>query len=198
MTIAVFRLCLQGESRCARGELKFPFYKKGWPKAGVVILNSEFKSLQPATCNLIPIFCVSSFSPTPSVPTPSGCRPARRRHLRCDVSQPGIRGTGTLRGTLWVPKEEEDPRAARRNRNRKAEAEADAAPKGQRLVAIDIEGMAYKDEVGTRDAITVYRDKLRESPPFPDKTEITWQPARDDAGTLEFRIRAMLEEPQEL
>lgn len=97
-----------------------------------------------------------------------------------------------------TPKEEEDPRAARRNRNRKAEAEAEAAPKGQRLVAIDIEGMAYKDEVGTRDAITVYRDKLRESPLFSDKTEITWQPARDDAGTLEFRIRAMLEEPQEL
>ena len=65
-------------------------------------------------------------------------------------------------------------------------------------MAIDIEGMAYKDEVGTRDAITVYRDKLRESPLFSDKTEITWQPARDDAGTLEFRIRAMLEEPQEL
>ena len=97
-----------------------------------------------------------------------------------------------------APKEEEDPRAARRNRNRKAEAEAEAAPKGQRLAAIDIEGMAYKDEVGTRDAITVYRDKLRETLPFSDKTEITWQPARDDAGTLEFRIRAILEEPQEL
>ena len=95
-----------------------------------------------------------------------------------------------------APKEEEDPRAARRNR--KAEAEAEAAPKGQRLAAIDIEGMAYKDEVGTRDAITVYRDKLRETLPFSDKTEITWQPARDDAGTLEFRIRAILEEPQEL
>ena len=97
-----------------------------------------------------------------------------------------------------APKEEEDPRAARRNRNRKPEAEAEAAPTGQRLAAIDIEGMAYKDEVGTRDAITVYRDKLRETLPFSDKTEITWQPARDDAGTLEFRIRAILEEPQEL
>ncbi len=99
-----------------------------------------------------------------------------------------------------APKEEEDPRAARRNRARQAEAEAAAAaaPKGQRLAAIDIEGMAYKDEVGTRDAITVYRDKLRETAPFSDKTEITWQPARDDAGTLEFRIRAILEEPQEL
>ena len=97
-----------------------------------------------------------------------------------------------------APKEEEDPRAARRNRNRKPEAEAEAAPTGQRLAAIDIEGMAYKDEVGTRDAITVYRDKLRETAPFSDKTEITWQPARDDAGTLEFRIRAILEEPQEL
>ena len=79
-----------------------------------------------------------------------------------------------------------------------SEAAAAAAPKGQRLAAIDIEGMAYKDEVGTRDAITVYRDKLRETAPFSDKTEITWQPARDDAGTLEFRIRAILEEPQEL
>lgn len=99
-----------------------------------------------------------------------------------------------------APKEEEDPRAARRARARQAEAEtaAAAAPKGQRLAAIDIEGMAYKDEVGTRDAITVYRDKLRETAPFSDKTEITWQPARDDAGTLEFRIRAILEEPQEL
>jgi type IV pilus assembly protein PilM len=94
-----------------------------------------------------------------------------------------------------APKEE----PARRNANKADAKKAEAAvPGSQRVAAIDIEGMAYKDEVGTRDAITVYRDKLRESGPFSDKTEITWQPARDDAGTLEFRIRAILEEPQEL
>ena len=93
----------------------------------------------------------------------------------------------------------ETPKEESGRRNAKADAaKTEVAAGSQRLVAIDIEGMAYKDEVGTRDAITVYRDKLRETAPFSDKTEITWQPARDDAGTLEFRIRAILEEPQEL
>ena len=90
-----------------------------------------------------------------------------------------------------APKEGADRRAAARK-------DESVAPGSQRLAAIDIEGMAYKDEVGTRDAITAYRDALRGTEPFSDKTEITWQPARDDAGTLEFRIRAILEEPQEL
>lgn len=96
----------------------------------------------------------------------------------------------------------EDAAADSSRRSRRAppsgEASAPKAPSGERLNAVDIEGMAYVDEVESSEAITKYRDVLRESPLFSDATEITWQPARQDAGALEFRIRAVLEEPQEL
>ena len=78
--------------------------------------------------------------------------------------------------------------------------EAPAAPVPSGSVAgIEIEGMGYLDKIKTSDVIGQYRDKLRESALFSDKTEIVWQPpARSDASTLEFKILAVLEAPQEL
>lgn len=66
------------------------------------------------------------------------------------------------------------------------------------VAGIEIEGMAYQDKVKS-EAIGQYRDQLRESPWFSDKTEIIWQPpARGDSATLEFKILAVLKEPQVL
>ena len=66
------------------------------------------------------------------------------------------------------------------------------------VAGIEIEGMAYQDRVKS-EAVGKYRDQLRESKWFSDKTEIIWQPpARSDASTLEFKILAVLKEPQEL
>ncbi len=66
------------------------------------------------------------------------------------------------------------------------------------VAGIEIEGMAYQDKIKS-EAIGQYRDQLRESPWFSDKTEIIWQPpARGDSATLEFKILAVLKEPQVL
>ena len=66
------------------------------------------------------------------------------------------------------------------------------------MAGIEIEGMAYQDKIKS-EAIGQYRDQLRESPWFSDKTEIIWQPpARGDSATLEFKILAVLKEPQVL
>ncbi|HAL91726.1 MAG TPA: hypothetical protein DCM68_01720 [Verrucomicrobia bacterium] len=74
-----------------------------------------------------------------------------------------------------------------------------AAPAPNVVVGLEIEGMGYLDRIKTSDAIGNYRDQLRESKWFSDKTEIVWQPpARPDASTLEFKILAVLEAPQEL
>ena len=77
---------------------------------------------------------------------------------------------------------------------------AEGAPVANTLVAgIEIEGMGYLDKIKSSEAISLFRDKLRESALFSDKTEITWQPpARPEASTLEFKILARLEAPQEL
>ena len=77
---------------------------------------------------------------------------------------------------------------------------AEGAPVANALVAgIEIEGIGYLDKIKSSEAISLFRDKLRESKLFSDKTEITWQPpARPEASTLEFRILARLEAPQEL
>ena len=73
-----------------------------------------------------------------------------------------------------------------------------AAPQGNRIVGIEIEGMGYLDKIKLKE-INDYRDKLRESPLFSDKTEIVWQPpTRPEASTMEFKILAVLEAPQEL
>ena len=76
-------------------------------------------------------------------------------------------------------------------------AAAPAVPNN--LVAgVEIEGMAYQDKVKS-EAVAKYRDQLREAPWFSEKTEIIWQPpARADSPTLEFKILAVLKEPQEL
>lgn len=77
---------------------------------------------------------------------------------------------------------------------------AEGAPSANnRVVGIEIEGMGYLDRIKSSEAISLFRDKLRESTLFSDKTEITWQPpARPEASTLEFKILARLEAPQEL
>jgi hypothetical protein len=59
--------------------------------------------------------------------------------------------------------------------------------------------MGYLDIVKSSEAITRFRDTLRETRLFSTDTEITWQPpVRPGASTLEFRILARLEAPQEL
>ena len=58
--------------------------------------------------------------------------------------------------------------------------------------------MGYTDRIKS-EAIGQYRDQLRASKWFSDKTEIVWQPpTRPDASTVEFKILAVLEAPQEL
>jgi len=72
-------------------------------------------------------------------------------------------------------------------------------PAGTVVTGIEIEGMGYLDRIGTSEKIGEFRDQLRASPLFSDQTEITWRPpVRPDASTLEFKILARLEEPQEL
>lgn len=67
-----------------------------------------------------------------------------------------------------------------------------------RVAGIEIEGMGYQDRIKS-EAVGTYRDQLRESKWFSDQTEIIWQPpARSDASTLEFKILAVLKEPQAL
>ncbi len=80
-----------------------------------------------------------------------------------------------------------------------------AAPAGApassatRVTAIELEGMGYLDKIKSSEKIGEFRDKLRNSGLFSDSTEIVWQPpARPDAPTLEFKILAVLEAPQEL
>ena len=79
-----------------------------------------------------------------------------------------------------------------------APAAAEAAPAGNAVVGIEIEGIGYLDRIKS-EAIVAFRDKLRASPWFSDQTEIVWQPpVRPEASTLEFKILAVLEAPQEL
>jgi type IV pilus assembly protein PilM len=76
---------------------------------------------------------------------------------------------------------------------------AASASAAQTVVGIEIEGMGYLDKIKSSDAIGNFRDQLRQSKWFSDKTEIVWQPpARPEASTLEFKILAVLEAPQEL
>ncbi len=78
-------------------------------------------------------------------------------------------------------------------------APAPPAPPNNVVVGIEIEGMGYLDRIKSSEAIGKYRDQLRESKWFSDQTEIVWQPpARPEASTLEFKILAILEAPQEL
>ena len=66
------------------------------------------------------------------------------------------------------------------------------------VVGIEIEGMGYQDRIKS-EAVGKFRDQLRESKWFSEQTEIIWQPpARSDASTLEFKILAVLKEPQAL
>ena len=66
------------------------------------------------------------------------------------------------------------------------------------VVGIEIEGMGYQDRIKS-EAVGTYRDQLRGSKWFSEQTEIIWQPpARSDASTLEFKILAVLKEPQAL
>lgn len=77
-------------------------------------------------------------------------------------------------------------------------AEGAPSPAANAVAGIEIEGMGYQDRIKS-EAVDQYRDKLRESKWFSDKTEIVWQPpAKPDESTLEFKILAVLEAPQEL
>ncbi len=98
---------------------------------------------------------------------------------------------GAASGDPAVPT---DPRApAPRN------AAPAAVPTGTVVAGIEIEGMGYLDKIKSSEAISQFRDKLRESKWFSPGTEIVWQPpARPEASTLEFKILAVLEAPQEL
>jgi type IV pilus assembly protein PilM len=74
-----------------------------------------------------------------------------------------------------------------------------AASVGNVVAGIEIEGIGYLDRIKSSEAIGKFRDQLRASPRFSDQTEIVWQPpARPEASTLEFKILAVLEAPQEL
>ena len=78
------------------------------------------------------------------------------------------------------------------------EPDPNAAAVGNQVVGIEIEGMGYQDRIKS-EAVGKYRDQLRESKWFSEQTEIIWQPpARSDASTLEFKILAVLKEPQAL
>ena len=95
--------------------------------------------------------------------------------------------------TLPGAKPPVDPRAAAANPSQPGPVQATL------ITGLEIEGMGYLDKVKTSDKITEFRNKLRESELFSDKTEIVWQPpVRPDAPTLEFKILAVLEAPQEL
>ncbi len=73
------------------------------------------------------------------------------------------------------------------------------SPAGVVVVGIEIEGMGYLDRIKSSEKIGEFRDQLRATSSFSDQTEISWQPpARPDASTLEFKILARLEAPQEL
>jgi hypothetical protein len=79
-----------------------------------------------------------------------------------------------------------------------ASGSAAKATSANRIVGLELEGIGYTDRIKS-EAIGAYRDQLRESNWFSPKTEITWQPVpRADAGTMEFKIFAVLKEPQEL
>lgn len=79
-----------------------------------------------------------------------------------------------------------------------AAGSAAKATSANRIVGLELEGIGYTDRIKS-EAIGAYRDQLRESNWFSPKTEITWQPVpRADAGTMEFKIFAVLKEPQEL
>ncbi|MDD2239202.1 MAG: type IV pilus assembly protein PilM [Kiritimatiellae bacterium] len=96
----------------------------------------------------------------------------------------------TLPGTPRTP---DAPRAAARN------PDQPAAVKGTVIAGLEIEGIGYLDKIKTSDKITEFRNQLRASDQFSDQTEIVWQPpVRPDASTLEFKILAVLEAPQEL
>ncbi len=89
--------------------------------------------------------------------------------------------------------------AAPAARGRRGEPAPPSPVSATRVAGIEIEGIGYRDKIRSGEEISQYRDKLRESPLFSEKTEITWQPpARPDASILEFKILAVLEEPQEL
>ena len=78
-------------------------------------------------------------------------------------------------------------------------AESSVPAPANRIVGIEIDGIGYMDKIKSSEAISQFRDKLRESGLFSDKTEIVWQPpARPDASTMEFKILAVLEAPKEL
>lgn len=88
-----------------------------------------------------------------------------------------------------------DPRSRRRTRT--TEQEQEETPTG--LQAIEISGLGYIDQVPSAAPIRDFRDRLRSSPFFSDKTEITWQPAPSTEDfAREFKIRIYLEEPIEL
>jgi len=76
---------------------------------------------------------------------------------------------------------------------------AETAATGVVVAGIEIEGMGYLDRIKSSEKIDEFRDQLRASASFSDQTEISWRPpARPDASTLEFKILARLEAPQEL
>jgi type IV pilus assembly protein PilM len=65
--------------------------------------------------------------------------------------------------------------------------------------ALELRGLAWRDKHPNARSIREFRDRLRESDLFSEKTEIQWlpSPAQEDV-LLEFRIRAELNEPLSL
>lgn len=73
-----------------------------------------------------------------------------------------------------------------------------------RVASVEVAGKAFRDrlrhleEAGAAGGTPIerFRDKLRESDHFTDKTEITWElPVVSDAYLREFRVRAVLAKP---
>ena len=97
---------------------------------------------------------------------------------------------------MWLTKI--SPEIPRNAATQAEEGEEPKVPSGIRLVAVHLEGMGYVDLTQPRD-VEKFRDNLRASKLFSDETEIIFQPAtRPEDSTLEFHIRAVLEESLEL
>ncbi|MBR6021751.1 MAG: type IV pilus assembly protein PilM [Kiritimatiellae bacterium] len=100
--------------------------------------------------------------------------------------------------------EDESPRSRRNRRNGGDDdaASAAAGPNPRLLPGVLIEGMGYTDIVkpeAVQATVQRFRDALKESDLFSDKTEVIYlPPVTSEASTFEFKISARLKEPKEL
>lgn len=98
--------------------------------------------------------------------------------------------------------EEDDSRASRRRRRGDDEDAPAPAANPRLLPGVLIEGMGYTDIVKpevVQATVQRFRDALKESDLFSDKTEVIYlPPVTSEASTFEFKISARLKEPKEL